>query len=154
MESRTTTGMPAGGNGGKQRLPSEWQNQSVLAQMGREPDQGAMKTSRPTMRNLNPVTGGESRDFSRSMIDARPGVIAQRALAPLPGEVVTILHMGVGGAVDSHLVGGGFETTAAGNDDNIAGNGDFTGGADYAAGSASRTTGRTVKGQTAGKGMI
>ncbi len=117
--------MPAGGNGGKQRVPSEWTNQSVLAAMGREPDQGAMKTSRPTMRDLNPVTGGESRDFSRSMIDARPGVIAQRALAPLPGDVTTVLHLGVGGAVDSYLLGGEFTTTAAGNDDNLAGNGDF-----------------------------
>ena len=154
MESRTTTGMPAGGNGGKQRPPSEWSNQSVLAQMGREPDQGAAKTSRPTMRELNPVTGGESRDYSQSMLASRPGVIAQRALAPIPGEVTTVLAQGVGGGVKESLVGGDFVRTAPGNDDNVAGNGDFTGGAKYASGSASKKTNAPVKGSTGGKGMI
>lgn len=155
MESRTTTSMPAGGNGGKNSPPPEWKNQSVLTEMGREPDQGAMKTSRPMMRELNPVAGAQSRDYSRSMLANRPGVVAQRSLAPLPGEVVTVLEQGVGGAVAQHLAGtGGFTPTAPGNNDNVAGNGDFTGACDYAKGSASRTTGRVVKGQTAGKGMI
>jgi len=155
VESRTTMGMPPGGKAPTQRPPSEWQKQSVLSEMGREPDQGAAKTSRPTMRNLNPIVVGQAANFTRDLLANRPGAVAQRALAPLPGEVVTVLKMAPGGSVAELLADTApFTPTAPGNDDNVAGNGDFTGAPDFASGSASRTTGRAVKGQTAGKGMI
>jgi hypothetical protein len=142
---------PQGGSGPTQRPPSEWQKRPLG--LGAEAPQGAMKTSRPTMRDLNPTVGPPG-NYSSSIIDARPGVTAQRALAPIPGEVVTVLAQGVGGAIESHLVGGSFETTAPGNDDNVAGNGDYTGAVATASGSASKTTGSSVKGSTGGKGMI
>jgi hypothetical protein len=142
---------PQGGPGPVQRPPSEWEKRPLG--LGKEPAQGPMKTSRPTMRDLNP-TAGPGTNYSNSIIDARPGVAAQRALAPIPGEVVTVLAQGVGGAIEQHLVGGSFVSTAPGDDGNVAGNGDYTGAADFAKGSASKVTGGMKAGTTGGKGTI
>jgi hypothetical protein len=105
------------------------------------------------MRDFNPVVGPGS-DYTRSVIDARPGAINQRSLAPLPGEVVTVLAEGVGGMVLQHLVTGSFEAERfePGDDGNVLIGGE--GGADFPRGSATKVTGKPVKGQTAGKGMI
>jgi hypothetical protein len=161
MENRSVSGRPGGGSGPPQRVPSEWEKQSTIAAMNREPDQGPAKTTRPTMRSmapgLNPVIGAPSQNFSRSVIDARPGAVHQRAQAPIPGEVVTVLEEAPGGFTEQHLAGvGSFSAERAepGNDDNVAGDGDFKGGLTMAAGSATRTTGHAVKGQTGGKGTI
>ena len=135
---------PKGGAVPAQRLPSEWQRQPL--EMGKESPQGAMKTSRPT-----------SRSFTGSVLDARPGMLAQRALAPIPSHVVTVLAEAPGGFCAQHIAGDGTfaaERFQPGDDGNIAGNGDFTGATALAKGSASKVTGGPIKGSTGGKGMI
>jgi hypothetical protein len=126
--------------------------------MTKEPDQGAMVTSRPTSRSLNPApehigTGG---NFTTGVIDARPGVMAQRALAPIPGDTITVLENAPGGFCAQHLAGAGtfaaerFEPGDA--SDNVEAQGQ--GGKVDAKGSASKVTGRPIMGKTAGKGTI
>jgi hypothetical protein len=117
--------------------------------LGKEAPQGAAKTSRPTSRDHAP-TG----NFTDDAIANRPGAVAQRALAPIPGEVITILAQAPGGFTEQHLAGVGTfaaEQFEPGNDGNVASDSYV---AEFARGSASKVTGRPIKGQTGGKGMI
>jgi hypothetical protein len=136
------------GSGPKQRPPGEWQTQKVP--LGKEPDQGAAKTSRPTCRDATP---GATENFTTHTIANRPGVVAQRALAPIPCEVQDAFAQAPGGFIEEHLVGGGFaaEHFEPGDDGNVASD-SYT--AEFARGSASKVTGRPITGKTGGKGMI
>lgn len=92
------------------RVPGEWMKRPL--EIGKEPAQGAAKTSRPTSRSLETFavsTEARSTDFMQQILSERPGVIAQRALAPIPGEVQTMFAAAPGGFVEQLLVGGSFE---------------------------------------------
>lgn len=126
------TGM--GGMRPPQRVPNEWEKRPL--EMTKESPQGPEVTSRPTMRSLAP--GAESRS----------------GLAPLPGEVVTVLEEG-GGFTAQMLAGRpGMqrERSVPGESGNLSvGSGT---GEEQAKGSATRVTGKAVIGGTAPKGMF
>jgi hypothetical protein len=126
--------------------------------MTREPYQGPMKTSRPTMRSLNPAVSGTGGNFTTGVIDARPGTIHQRSQGEVPGEVVTQFAQAPGGFINQHLAGVGTfaaERFEPGDDTNVAGDGDFNGGpTEMGQGSATKVTGKSSPGRTGGKGTI
>ncbi len=133
-----------------QKLPSEWEKRPL--NMTGEPAQGPMKTSMPTSRDLAP---GSSGNYTTDLISSRPGAIAQRALAPIPSEVVNVLQEAPGGFVAQHFAGAGSfdaERAQPGDDGNVAVG--AKGGTEEAKGSATKVTGRPVSGQTSGKGTI
>lgn len=146
---------PKGGTGPVQRPPSEWQKGRL--EIGKEPDQGAAKTSRPTSRSLNPGNLGPGANFTTDTLAGRPGVAARRALAPIPTEVSDVWADAPGGFVAQQLAGVGSPNGASpepGDDGNVSQGIDGMGGVKFAKGSASKVTGGTVKGSTGMKGMI
>ncbi len=133
-----------------QSLPKEWEKRPL--NMTGEPAQGPGKTSMPTSRDHVP---GSSGNYTTDVIANRPGAIAQRALAPIPSEVINVLQQAPGGFVAQHFAGAGdfsAERAEPGDDGNLAVG--AKGGTEEAKGSATKLTGRPITGQTAGKGMI
>ena len=124
--------------------------------MTREPAQGAMQESRPTYRSLNPAPseiGSGSRDFSSSQIDARPGVLAMRAQAPASGPVAALFDNCFGPqGLPEQIVTSDVTETPSGGPGNIESNDQGT--RRKAEGSASKVTGRPIRGQTLAKGTI
>ncbi len=143
MENRGTGLTP-------QRLPAEWMKSKL--EMTREPDQGPSKTMEPTSRSVD--TGG----FMGAVLRNRPSSLygEQRSvpLAPIPSEVTDVLLDAPGGYTAQIMAGVGSYDTQK-QDGGGGGNTSETSiDADLARGSATRTTGRPVIGQTVGKGMI
>jgi hypothetical protein len=123
-----------GGMVSPQRVPMEWMKEKLP--MTKESPQGPEVTSKPTMRSL--ATGAES-----------------RALAPIPGDVVSALQVGDQGGFLAGVLASrpsAATRTAPGDDGNLSIG--AQGEEKIAKGSASRTTGIPVKGETMGKGMI
>ncbi len=134
------------------RMPKEWEKATL--EMTKEPEQGPMKTSRPTARDFVPGNSvAIAGDFTRDIIAGRPGAVAQRALAPFPADVMDVLEAS-GAEVYSQFTGHGSEpvSTAPGDDGNVSTGGQ--GGSEEAKGSATKVTGRPVTGSVVGKGMI
>ncbi len=132
------------------RVPKEWEKGTL--NMTGQPAQGPMVTSRPTSRDLAPGNSVEiAGDFTRDMIAQRPGQVASRALAPFPADVEDVLEQS-GAEIYHTFCGGGFTSTDPGDDGNTATGGQ--GGVNLASGSATRTTGKPIMGQTLGKGTI
>jgi hypothetical protein len=156
MQRENREGRPAGGSGLPQRPPSEWERRPLLPDMKKEPDQGAMKESRPTARSLNPAPGqigSGSRDYSRSQILGRAGVVAQqRAQGVVSGPVETSLKMGVDQGMAEQIGVCSQVPTPDGGPGNTESNDQGT--RRKAEGSATKVTGRPIEGKTMAKGTI
>lgn len=132
-----------------QKMPAEWMKSKL--DMSNTTVQGASKDMKPTSRALDP---GAS--FTESTIRSRPGSLygESRSQAPIPSEVITVLDEAPGGYITQTIAGGGsFDTerNTGGGGGNVSAP---IADADFGRGSATRTTGRTVIGQTSGKGTI
>ena len=81
METRGTGLTP-------QRLPSPWERKPL--ELGKEPDQGPMVTSKPTSRSLAPIPGEVNTqlamggNFVQEQLNARPGTRGGIHTPPTP----------------------------------------------------------------------
>jgi hypothetical protein len=132
--TKTTKGTGIGGMVSPLRMPKEWEKRPL--EMTKESPQGPEKTSKPTMRDL-------------------PRGAENRALAEVPGDVVTQLQVGDQGGFLAGIIAdrpSAAVRQASGDDGNIAIG--AQGEEKMAAGSASRTTGKPVIGSTLPRGMF
>ncbi len=130
------------------RVPAEWMKSKL--DMTNQGAQGPSKTMPPTSR----AGGG----FMDAVMRNRPSVVYAEArsvpLAPIPPDVTDVLQDAPGGYCSQTLAGvGSFATEEqhGGGGGNIS---EPANNVDLARGSATRTTGRPVIGQTLGKGTI
>ena len=95
-----------------QRLPGEWEKRPL--EMTKEPDQGALKTSRPTARrDLNPnqaASGG----FMGQVMAARPSAQSRAMHEPIGTEIADVLTQAPDGGIGAQLFDqGGLEREIA-----------------------------------------
>ncbi len=131
------------------RVPAEWIKSKL--NMNDQGPQGPSQTM-PSTRSVD--TGG----FMGSVLRNRPSSLygEQRSvpLAPIPSEVIDVLQDAPGGFCAQTIAGVGSFADEAQDGGGGGNTSETSNSVDLVYGSASRTTGRPVIGQTLGKGMI